>query len=118
MHDWNMTVLFFLLGVAFVPTVIYVSTKVLACMRPPKHRPVAFVLGGLFFVSASLFAAYLVVFAASSGSVPCALKSCDLSFDIELQPLGYWAAVAAWYGFAIASCGVGIAAIRKSTHGP
>ena len=109
---------FLLLGVAFLPAVIYTSRQVLARMRPPKSRPATFVLVGIFFVSVGLLISYLLVSAAFSGSVPCALKNCGPSFAMDLQPVAYWVSLAAWYFFAIISFGFGIAGIRKSSHEP
>lgn len=114
-----MTVMFFLLlGVAFLPAVGYTSRLLIARMRPPKSRPTTFIFGGILFVSVGLFISYLVVSAAFSGSVPCALKNCGPSFAMDLQPVAYWVSIVAWYFFAVISFGLGIAGIRKSTHEP
>lgn len=105
--------LYLVLGVAFVPSVLFTSKKILSRMQPPKHRPLAFLLGGAFFVVAGLGCVSLAFSAVHSGNVHCALRSCTSSYSLD-QPFAYWTFVAMWYGFGVVISGTGVAGIRKA----
>ncbi|MNB70606.1 hypothetical protein D3C81_588090 [compost metagenome] len=83
-----------------------------ATLRPPRHRPVAFLFGGLFFIVLAFAAAWMAATAIDTGQVHLShhrYGTLDAMRDIE--PIAYWSIVVVEYSLGLMSASYSIASI-------
>ncbi|WP_313413632.1 hypothetical protein [Stenotrophomonas sp.] len=88
-----------------------------ATLRPPRHRPVAFLFGSLLFVLMAFLCAWMAAAAISTGHVHLSHHRAG-TIDVwrEIQPVTYWLIIVAAYvlGLLIASYSIaGIALMNR-----
>lgn len=109
------------LAISFVPLVIVSARRIFPSLRPPRHRPFLFCVGG----------ALMLLFGAMSGLVVCTYLQSGIAHftsrgfgeihaDSSEQAIEYWAVVLTLYGIAVFLSGFGIAGFslcfRKSSR--
>ena len=101
-----------LLVAAFVPLAAVIGARLYPALRPPKHRPLAFVLGGLLAISLGALSTFAVLSEMGSGVFSVSTRySGLLHADSTQRPLEYWAFVLLFYGMGVLLCGFGLASI-------
>ncbi len=88
-----------------------------ATLRPPRHRPVAFLFGSLFFMLMAFLCAWMAAAAISTGHVHLSHHRAG-TIDVwrEIEPVIFWLIIVAAYmlGLLIASYSIaGIALMNR-----
>lgn len=110
------TVITVLLGFVFPLFALLNAKLIFWQMRPPKHKPLVFLLGGSFFLLIGLVSAYLAYSEIQLEVVHCMLKSCSV-YKLADQAFAYWIAIVFWYVFGASFVGLGLAQIRLCFRG-
>jgi len=107
------------LAAAFFPLAVAVALRLYPSLRPPKHRPVTFVVGGVFLLSLGALAAYTLRSTMESGVFHLSSRRFGV-FHAEAshQTFEYWALVLTFYGICVFLSGVGVASIGLCIRRP
>lgn len=98
------------LWIALTPLSALVASRLLPSFRPPKHRPMLFVVGFIFFAAFGAGAVLVAQKFVHSGAFHVASRKLgDFNYLEAHQPLQYWAAIAMLYGMGVCLVGCGIA---------
>lgn len=107
-----------LLGLVFLPLAVLVATRVDRSLKPPRHRPLAFVFGGVLLLAFGLLGAYALRPFLQSGVVRFTSRHLgQVYIDAAQDPLAYWAAILSLYGLAVLVAAVGLAGLGLAFRG-
>ena len=101
-----------LLATAFFPLAFMQARLMLPSFRPPKHRPAAFIAGGVFALTLGTLSAYSLRSDIQSGVVHLSSRRFgEFHADISHQPFEFWCLVLSIYGIGVFLSGFGLAGI-------
>lgn len=100
------------LAAAFFPLAAGVAWGLLPRLRPPRHRPLFFVIGALLMLAFGTFAACALRPAFASGVIHFSGRRLgEVHAVLANDPVTYWAAVLLLYAVGVFLAGFGFAAI-------
>ena len=110
-----------LLATAFFPLALIVTLQLLPRFRPPKHRPSAFILGGLFLLALGSLSAYTLRSAVVSGVFHHSSRRFgEFHAEVAHQPIEFWLYVLVLYSAGVFLAGLGLAGfglcLRKASR--
>lgn len=100
------------LAIAFIPLAAAVARALLPMLKPPRYRPLFFVMGGLFMLAFGLLTAYTLRPALASGVIRFSSRHLGEVHAISAQePMEYWAVVLLLYAIGVFFAGFGFAGV-------
>ena len=101
-----------LLATAFFPLAFMQARLMLPSFRPPKHRPAAFIAGGVFALTLGTLSAYALRSTIQSGVFHHSSRRFgEFHAEISHQPFEFWCLVLIMYGIGVFLSGIGLAGI-------
>lgn len=100
-----------LLTVAFVPLSVFAGVRIFRGLRPPKHRPLTFIVGGTFTLILGAMSGFAQRSNLQSGSIDFDGRYLDVHATSAQQPVEYWLAVLMLYAVSVLIAGFGLALI-------
>lgn len=107
-----MSIFAWALEAAFFPLAAGVAWRLLPTLRPARHRPLFFVIGGLLMLVLGAFAACALRPAVASGVIHFSSRRVgEVHAVLANDPVGYWVAVLLLYAAGVFLAGFGFAGI-------
>lgn len=96
--------------IAFLPLTLIAVTRIHRVLKPPRHRPLIFIIGGTFLLSLGLLAGYALWGDLQSGIIHfTARRYGEFYASAYDDPLSYWTLAVVLYFAAILFSGFGLA---------
>lgn len=99
-----------ILTIAFLPLALFAATRIHPTLKPPRHRPIVFVLGGTLMLVFGLLAGYTLRRDLASGVIHFTSRYFgEFYASSQDQPLAYWTLALLFYILAVLFAGLGLA---------
>ncbi len=99
-----------ILSIMFLPLALLSAARIHPMLKPPKHRPIGFILFGTFSIASGLGTGYALRDDLKSGVIHFTRRfTGEFHADFHSQPLSYWSMALLLYVAAIVLVGFGLA---------